>query len=79
MIRKTYQPVSCSLYDELELAAGRQSRIKLSLESGEETEVIIRDIRTVPGEGEFLTDHNGRSIRLDEIVGLNGKDFGTIC
>lgn len=77
--QKKYTPVSCALYDELELYSSRQKSLHLVLFSGEELEVLIHDVKTVNNLGEFLITADGREIRLDEISQCNGKSFNEIC
>jgi transcriptional antiterminator Rof (Rho-off) len=71
MQTKHYNPVSCQLHSELELAIMHKSCIKLKLEH---SSCIIKphDIITENNKGEFLLgiDQNGlvMKIRLDKII-----------
>ncbi len=65
-----YQPISCSVYDVLEVAALRKKRLRLSI-AGKAQEIIVRDVYA-KGKEEFLdgVDPNGGRplhIRLDTI------------
>jgi transcriptional antiterminator Rof (Rho-off) len=76
---KTYTPISCSLYDELELLAMRKQPVVLELTHGETLKVVIKTFETRKGEGEFLLGVAGEEIRLDKIAKVDGNEFSLSC
>ncbi len=77
-----YQPISCSFYDELEMRAtlGRQCMIRFRTATGEEREVRSRivDLFTRRKE-EFLLLADGRRIRLDHLISVDGISLAGYC
>ncbi|MBX2844169.1 MAG: Rho-binding antiterminator [Flammeovirgaceae bacterium] len=75
---KIYQPINCSLYDYLEAAITKNETVQLliSVQEEKEQEIIskFKDLFTKKGE-EFLVLENGSTIRLDQILFLNGINF----
>ncbi|MBI3788249.1 MAG: hypothetical protein HY276_08335 [Ignavibacteriales bacterium] len=69
----SYQPISCSVYDVLEVAALRKKRLRLLI-SGKPQEIIVYDVYA-KGKEEFLdgvdpNDGSALHIRLDAIDSL---------
>ena len=67
-----YQPVSCGLYDQVEVFATFRTEVELVIETeaGQETIVgVIVDVNTRK-DGEYLKLENGREIRLDRVRSL---------
>ncbi len=67
-----YQPVSCVLYDQVEVFATFRTEVKLVVETetGQETIVgVIVDVNTRK-DGEYLKLEKGREIRLDQVRSL---------
>jgi Rho-binding antiterminator len=65
----TYKPVSCSLYDELELAIMRKTQIEIVyMEEDEEITVEATPIDIYSREGaEFIVFDDGLELRLDKV------------
>ena len=82
MKTKTYQPISCNFYDELEALATlkKRSLIRyLSIEGNHiEVEAIIVDLYTKNKE-EFMQLDNGLILRLDQLVEVDGKALQNYC
>lgn len=74
-----YTPISCALYDELELAALRKTPITIELADGAIDHVIIKTLEARKDDGEYMITESGLEIRLDEIVSFNGKPFEEKC
>ena len=74
-----YTPISCSLYDELELLAMCQQPVVLELISGETLKLVIKTLEARKNEGEFLIGVAGEEIRLDRIAKVDGKEFSLSC
>lgn len=74
-----YTPISCALYDELELAAMRKTPVSIELANGDIVHVIIRTLEARKHDGEYLITESGLEIRLDEIGLFNGKPFEKKC
>ncbi|MFB6249832.1 MAG: transcriptional antiterminator, Rof [Salinibacter sp.] len=71
-----YQPVACSLYDDLglRLMRGTASRLVVEGDDGPETlETTIDDLYT-QSDAEYLRLENGRTVRLDRIVEVEDID-----
>ncbi len=79
---KKYTPISCDLYDQLEIAAMRNSVCKLEIGSQAEVrktiEARIEDL-FVREKVEYAKLSTGATIRLDELVRMNGIPFGASC
>ncbi|MCB0633882.1 MAG: hypothetical protein KDD15_29325 [Lewinella sp.] len=82
MSERSYVPISCSFYDELEaLATLRQTAvIRFADESGKQIEVQgkIKDF-FIRDRAEYLLLDSGLEIRLDYITSVNGKIMGNYC
>lgn len=82
MSKRSYVPISCSFYDELEaLATLRQAAmIHYTNENGKTTEIEgkIKDFFIREG-AEYLLLASGLEIRLDYIVSVNGKIMRNYC
>ena len=77
-----YQPISCDFYDELELLAIRKTVAKIIIRSEEDgVEEIQNAIKTLytKNKEEFLVLENGREIRLDKLVSVNGIELKNYC
>ena len=74
-----YIPINCNYYDELELFALRKTNCKIVLLGEKEEETIqglIQNLYTRKGE-EFMLLNDGKEIRLDKIISVNGKISGS--
>jgi transcriptional antiterminator Rof (Rho-off) len=78
-LNSEYTPVSCALYDELELLAIRQNPAEIELVGGQKISILVKTIETRPSKEEFLIAATGQELRLDQIKTLNGKSFGEFC
>ncbi|MEZ4825652.1 MAG: Rho-binding antiterminator [Bacteroidia bacterium] len=81
-MQNKYIPVSCVLYDELELLAMRNITVTIEFQSGESiatTSGIIRDLYTDEAHVEYLSLSNGLILRLDALVQVNGKPVPGYC
>lgn len=81
-MNKEYKPIACGLYDELELRAIRKQRLKLIFQNdkkgNEVIECIISDLFS-KDKIEFLKTSDGKIIRLDDILELDGIIFNKNC
>ncbi len=81
-MNKEYKPIACGLYDELELRAIRKQRVKLIFQNdkkgNEVIECIISDLFS-KDKIEFLKTSDGKIIRLDDILELDGIIFNKSC
>jgi len=81
-MEKEYTPIACALYDELELRALRKKIIKLTFQNdkndNEIIECIIADLFS-KDKIEFLKTNDGRIIRLDDVLELDGIIFNKSC
>ncbi len=82
MSSRSYIPISCSFYDELEaLATLRQTALIKYAEAdtvtktaeGKIVDFFIRD------GAEYLLLNSGMEIRLDHLISVNGKIMGNYC
>lgn len=75
---KHYQPINCSLYDHLEAAITKNEMVELIISSKEGIEqkmhIRCKDLYAKNGE-EFLVLENESTLRLDQILSLNGINF----
>ena len=83
MSNRSYIPISCSFYDELEaLATLRKEAIILFREHDGvktiEARGKIKDFFIREG-AEFLLLDTGLEIRLDYLISVNGKVMGNYC
>lgn len=80
--RTPYRPISCSFYDELELAALQQRLCLVHYrdEEGGELRVQsrIRQLLTRDGE-EFLQLDTGEWVRLDRLIAIDDKRLEHYC
>jgi len=65
-----YQPVACSVYDDLglRLMRGAASRLVVEGDDGRETLGTTIDDLYTQGDAEYLRLENGRIVRLDRVV-----------
>ncbi len=73
--RSSYKPISCSLYDELELLATGGNEVEVPLQSGEILVDTFITLESRKGKGEFAILKSGREIRLDNLKSVNGIAF----
>jgi len=76
MINKKYTPIDCNFHDILLDKATRKSLVALDYNSPlgiQRKEIVIMDVYTKEGE-EFLLTNSGETIRLDQIVSLDGNE-----
>lgn len=83
MSTKPYRPISCDFHSELELLALRRSPVEITYhnDDGSPTTITaqIVDLYTRNSE-EFLLLPDGREIRLDQLVSVDGlKLAGYSC
>lgn len=82
MPSRSYVPISCSFYDELEALATlrRPATIKYAEEDTvtKTVEGKIKDFFIREG-AEYLLLNTGLEIRLDYIISVNGKIMGNYC
>lgn len=72
---KTYTPINCSIYDQIEIFAMRKTPVELIVnQEGAEVKLegLIVDINALK-EGEFLTMASGQEIRLDRVISLKKR------
>lgn len=82
MSSKSYIPISCSFYDELEaLATLRQIATIKYAEGDAPTKTAEGKIKNFfIREGvEYLLMDTGLEIRLDHLISVNGKVMGNYC
>ena len=81
-MNKEYKPIACGLYDELELRALRKQKINLTFQNdineNETIECVIIDLFS-KDKTEFLKTNDGKIIRLDDILELDGIIFNKNC
>lgn len=81
-MEKEYKPIACGLYDELELRALRKQNVKLIITNekndSELIDCVISDLFS-KDKVEYLKTNNGRIIRLDDILELDGIIFNKTC
>ncbi len=82
MSKSDYQPISCDFYDELEAIATLKKTvlIKFNNEKEELTEVLttITNLYTKNKE-EFMEMGNDLTLRLDQLVEVDGKKVKLYC
>jgi len=82
MEKKTYVPISCSYYDELEALATFKKLVNIQYldEQGaaQETEDVIKDLFTKE-KIEYMLLQSGNSIRLDYLIKVDGKALPHHC
>lgn len=78
----TYKPINCGLYDELELLSLRKEKVLIKFYDENSRivnyESVIADLFS-ENKVEFLKLANGKIIRLDKLIEVNGKQFGNSC
>jgi len=77
-----YKPIDCGLYDELELLSLRKINVLIKY-YGENSQIVksesvIADLFS-ENKIEFLRLSDGKIIRLDKLIEVNGKQFGDSC
>lgn len=73
-----YTPISCALHDELEAVATLRKKCDIVYGTNGnvfEASGVIADLYARDGI-EYLCLDGGLEIRLDHLIGVNGKDFG---
>ncbi len=89
MKTKTYIPINCGFYDQLEVFAMRQMQIQVVYTQDENRvvleNVVIHDFQTQT-DGEYLigsVDSEPLKIRLDQLIAVNGiqisENYGEAC
>ncbi|HPD53898.1 MAG: hypothetical protein ACO1G7_08240 [Bacteroidota bacterium] len=75
-MQRPYQPIDCSLLDELEWLAMRRQPVLLSYRDEQDEEIhgvaLIQDWYASQGI-EYLVLGDGSVIRMDQLMSLNGK------
>lgn len=79
---KPYIPIDCGFYDELELLAIRQTPCLFFIElpNGHiaRWEGVIKTFETRQG-AEYMILQDGREVRLDHLIEVNGKQPPGFC
>ena len=79
---QTYQPINCNYYDELEAMATLRKVVNIEFygESGESLshEGQIIDFRIKEG-AEYMILKDGKEIRLDDLIAVDGKPLPNAC
>jgi len=79
---KTYTPIACGLYDELELRALRKQKVKITFindkSENQSIECIIIDLFS-KDRIEFLKTSDDKVIRLDDVLELDNIIFNKKC
>ena len=73
---KPYVPIDCEFHDRLEDAAIKKKRVTIEFWRGEIQEsinAVIQDIRIEDGAEFLILDSNKGSIRLDNIISVDGN------
>lgn len=82
MKQPTYNPISCSLHDELLDLATRRQTVQITWRdfAGNEhnANAVITDVFSREAQ-EFLQLSSGQEIRLDQLTTVDGKIFGGNC
>jgi len=74
-----YEPISCDLFDYIEMACVFQYTLQLTHRDGSTTMGNARNTRVVKGEGEFLQlsiNEKLTDIRLDSLASIEPQDSG---
>jgi len=82
MITRDYQPISCNFYDILEAAATlkKECIIKMINADNQEEQIVSRIKNLFTKEKkEFMELENGRIIRLDQLVMVDGEILKNYC
>ncbi|MEZ5042602.1 MAG: hypothetical protein R2828_22080 [Saprospiraceae bacterium] len=79
---KTYQPISCSYYDHLEALATLRKKVTIHYlnSAGVATSIqaIIKDF-FVKDKVEFMVLDDGTTIRLDQLIDVDGQVLSSYC
>lgn len=81
-MKKPYTPISCSYYDELEAFATLRQicTVNYSDLEGESTIVKSRILNLyTKNKIEYMQLENGLTIRLDQLISVNGKLLRNYC
>ncbi|MBK8910077.1 MAG: hypothetical protein IPM61_01995 [Chlorobi bacterium] len=82
MTEEAYNPISCSLHDELLSLATLRRVVPVVWKGADgtehQTDEKIVDVFSRQTQ-EFLQLSSGREIRLDKLVRVDGKEFGGVC
>lgn len=77
-----YKPINCNYYDELEAIATLKKKVLVKYQEKDQTleapDVRILDLYTKNKE-EFVVLDNGRTIRLDYLIEVDGKAVILAC
>lgn len=80
--RTNYQPINCDYYDNFEAAIVQRRFVELNYLLADGSSVArktqLRDLKTDRTE-EFVQLSDGRWLRLDQIIALDGKSAGDSC
>jgi len=79
---KTYQPINCNYYDELEALATLRKKtvIEFYLPSGEKQSVESRIVNLYTrNREEFMELEDGTVFRLDRLISADGKPVQLSC
>lgn len=82
MSKQPYRPISCAFYDELEaLATLRKPALIRYYRTPEYIDEIIGEIVDfqIRNKAEYLLLASGQSIRLDELIEVDGKRLEGYC
>lgn len=86
-MQSTYTPISCSYYDRLEALATTRTRSRIVYTSineeadtptEHEVSAIITDLFS-KDKAEYMVLDSGETIRLDQIVSINGVALAMAC
>jgi Rho-binding antiterminator len=82
MINRPYQPIDCGLYDYLEKWATLRTQVEIIYidenKVPKQITTLIADLKTISSV-EYLILPNKTTLRLDDILTINGKDFSGTC
>jgi len=77
-----YQPISCDFYDILEESATLKKRSIIHFyNTDQQEEQIVSRIKNLftKEKEEFMELENGRTIRLDRLISVDGKPLDKVC
>jgi len=83
-MKQKYHPINCNFYDELEILAMRGQSCNIhywkDLKFQEQVEITdtIMDIKIID-KAEFLILKEATSIRLDQLISVDGKELKGYC
>lgn len=78
MNKDTYKPISCSFYDRIEAAIVRRTKVELKFKAQNEEVVLEKTLITdtiIRDKAEFIKLEDGREIRMDQILSLDGAEL----